>query len=729
MTRRSRRFCSLCLASMAASLLLMATLFTLDSRPTVAEGSTLYVSPDSVCGGALPCYGIIQQAVDAASNGDTVKVAQGVYTATGFQVVYIDKSLTLVGGYTSTDWVNSYPATRPTVIDAESVARRRGVYVSGNPQSSVILQGFTIQRGYAEHSNGGGVYVGGGTVKLQYTQLLTNSATDGPSSGDGGGVYVKNGSFELEGNIFRGNSAVGHGGGVHIRDGTAVLINNVYQNNSAGYGGGLSVLTAKATARGNLLVGNSAYNGGGMWARGAVMTMATNTLQENSADYVGGGIYMDCWEGVTLVDGNSFISNTAWTGGGANIDSGDVTVVHNTFQGNSALGGGAVRGGGLNIEYGTVLLISNKFQGNFANDHGGAISIAEGGSMSLDGNLILDNSAGGYGGGLSSKGAVAAQNDIIADNSAVWEAVSVTGGTLSARHWTLVNNGKYALTTNGGLVLMTNTIVASHTAGGLAGPSIYAHRTLFFDSGVTCSAGASCTGSIWGDPLFRSLEGKDYHIGSGSPAIDRGVNAGVITDVDGEPRPMRAGYDLGADEVPPSARFSTSSPDWLGQTSLFTSTSVTSGTTETAWLFGDGGHSTGKWTAHSYTRPGQFTVTLTVTDSHGTDTTSDTVTIYSKPDAGFVVTPVVGSVPLSVTFLNTTTTVPQGDTTLTYLWHLGDGHMSSLPNPLHVYALPGVFTVTLTSSNAAGSNTITRTHIITAIGRGDVHLPVVMRTS
>ncbi len=62
--------------------------------------------------------------MDTASDGDTVKVAQGVYTNPGLQVVYLSKGITSTGGYTTTDWANSYPLTRPAVIDAENVAGR-----------------------------------------------------------------------------------------------------------------------------------------------------------------------------------------------------------------------------------------------------------------------------------------------------------------------------------------------------------------------------------------------------------------------------------------------------------------------------------------------------------------------------------------------------------------------------------------------------------------------------
>ena len=44
-------------------------------------------------------------------------------------------------------------------------------------------------------------------------------------------------------------------------------------------------------------------------------------------------------------------------------------------------------------------------------------------------------------------------------------------------------------------------------------------------------------------------DGGDYHIGVGSAAIDRGVDAGVMTDMDGDHRPIGLLPDIGADEA------------------------------------------------------------------------------------------------------------------------------------------------------------------------------------
>ena len=59
--------------------------------------------------------------------------------------------------------------------------------------------------------------------------------------------------------------------------------------------------------------------------------------------------------------------------------------------------------------------------------------------------------------------------------------------------------------------------------------------------------GYTGTGNINADPLF--VGGGDYHLTAGSPCIDTGTSSGApATDLEGSPRPLGAGYDMGAYE-------------------------------------------------------------------------------------------------------------------------------------------------------------------------------------
>ena len=78
------------------------------------------------------------------------------------------------------------------------------------------------------------------------------------------------------------------------------------------------------------------------------------------------------------------------------------------------------------------------------------------------------------------------------------------------------------------------------------------------------------------------------------------------------------------------------------------------------------------------------------------------------PVANFSMAPTSGNVPLNVVGQDLSTGSPTS-----WLWNFGDGGTSTLQNPPHTYTSIGAFTVSLTATNAAGSNTLTETGYIT----------------
>ncbi|MEW6053884.1 MAG: PKD domain-containing protein [Nitrospirota bacterium] len=143
----------------------------------------------------------------------------------------------------------------------------------------------------------------------------------------------------------------------------------------------------------------------------------------------------------------------------------------------------------------------------------------------------------------------------------------------------------------------------------------------------------------------------------------------------------------------------------------FTDTS-TGSPTSWAWAFGDGGSSTLQNPSHTYNNPGTYTVSLTATNANGSDTETKigyiTVSSPAAPVANFTGSPTTGTAPLTVNFTDTSTGSPTS-----WAWAFGDGGSSTLRNPSHTYNNPGTYTVSLTATNANGSNTLTRTNYIT----------------
>jgi len=129
------------------------------------------------------------------------------------------------------------------------------------------------------------------------------------------------------------------------------------------------------------------------------------------------------------------------------------------------------------------------------------------------------------------------------------------------------------------------------------------------------------------------------------------------------------------------------------------------------WSFGDGNFSEEQNPVHTYASLGTFNVTLTVTDSGGTDSLVETNYITLTPTplvASFTANITSGTLPLTVRFTDTSTGSPAA-----WNWSFGDGNFSTVQNATHTYEFNGTFTVSLNVTSESGHNTATRTHYIT----------------
>ncbi|MEA3375386.1 MAG: PKD domain-containing protein [Chloroflexota bacterium] len=84
-------------------------------------------------------------------------------------------------------------------------------------------------------------------------------------------------------------------------------------------------------------------------------------------------------------------------------------------------------------------------------------------------------------------------------------------------------------------------------------------------------------------------------------------------------------------------------------------------------------------------------------------------------EADFAATPLSGTNPLTVTFMNGSTGSYDAAR-----WDFGDGFTSTVQDPSHTYAAAGTFTVTLTVSGTGGVDTITRPAYISVALFGDL---------
>ena len=123
--------------------------------------------------------------------------------------------------------------------------------------------------------------------------------------------------------------------------------------------------------------------------------------------------------------------------------------------------------------------------------------------------------------------------------------------------------------------------------------------------------------------------------------------------------------------------------------------------------------------AKTYSTPGTYTVSLTVTGSGGSTTASQSINVSAAaPVANFSAAPVTGPAPLAVNFTDSSS----GATS--WSWKFGDGGTSTAQNPSYSYTKAGTYAVTLDVTGPGGSHQATKTGYITVAsapgGSGDV---------
>lgn len=131
---------------------------------------------------------------------------------------------------------------------------------------------------------------------------------------------------------------------------------------------------------------------------------------------------------------------------------------------------------------------------------------------------------------------------------------------------------------------------------------------------------------------------------------------------------------------------------------------TTTNATSYSWNFGDGGSSSDANPTHTYAADGVYDVTLIATNECGSTTVNGQFTIVTPPTAGFSAGAASGCAPLNVTFNNESSA---NATSFEWSFPGGTPASSTEENPAVTYNAVGTYTVTLTVTNAAGSDTYT----------------------
>ena len=549
-------------------------------------------------------YGTVQEALDAAQDGDLVLVHPGVYN--GKFILHSNVKLqgygpgaTVLNGLlqgaaegflTHSDFdakVATIPHDGPPVPWGQTVTvlATDGQFHSGyNPQ----IDGFMVTGGRPDRADGasagegGGVYANGFARNLEVSNNLVQS--NGGTAG--GGVIVGLPTAQMQGladnqndNVHIHHNRVLNNGGVILAGGIALFNgaenyevdhNVICGNYSAEYGAGISHwgLSPGGRVHDNQLLFNYAFDeGGGMMVAGepnrdpnavslgsGPVTVERNLVQGNVSNDDGGGFrVLNGVQWRIRFANNMVVNNMATdTGGGIALDDAlNVEIVNNTLARNvsTATAEDADRTSCSPPEFGTC-------------PHGAGL-VSERHSQALLDTAITPQTKPPYCTGTVNCSDnftnPALFNNVFWQNEAFYLSGSADlfdGGLTSAGY---IDYDVLAPATGHFHATSSDCTAASvHCASGGADRNVFTDPQFVQQVSTEFDALAFA-----GDPSFITIIIRstpddpqgNYHVPAGSPVVNAGTNAagGVAApcdDFDGDGRPNGALWDIGADEQP-----------------------------------------------------------------------------------------------------------------------------------------------------------------------------------
>ncbi|MGA2093763.1 MAG: hypothetical protein ABSH16_10210 [Sedimentisphaerales bacterium] len=237
-------------------------------------------------------YSTIQSAINAASNGDIVIVADGNYTGDGNRnITFEGKAIT----------VKSQNGPLNCTIDCEESRESPGCGFDFNNSESrnSVLEGFTIINGYGQlHQDyyaGGAIYCEGSGPTIRRCILKNNTNDKTSEDTDGGAIACYSGAEPLIENCIISNNQSYWSGGISISESSPTIWNCIISGNSANYGG--AIVLWGTNIFNCTIVNNSAdTDGGGIYSIASTQTIINCILWGNGDDLYGCSATYSCIE-------------------------------------------------------------------------------------------------------------------------------------------------------------------------------------------------------------------------------------------------------------------------------------------------------------------------------------------------------------------------------------------------------------------------------------------------
>ncbi len=244
--------------------LVISALLMMAGTPAIAAGATIYVDATMNGDGSswADAYKYLQDALSAATSGDEIRVAEGIYIpdrslanpggsgdrAATFQLktgVGIYGGFPVGGGVWDDRDPNAYKTILSGDLNGDDVGFNNNsdnsyhVVRASGTDATAVLDGFTITAGNA---NGSGIDgYGGGMSSDLSSPVITNCVFEGNfTARRGGAIHNKRSETVVTYCMFEGNSAVNAGGAIYNQNSFPTIANCIFIDNSTvSCGGGI----------------------------------------------------------------------------------------------------------------------------------------------------------------------------------------------------------------------------------------------------------------------------------------------------------------------------------------------------------------------------------------------------------------------------------------------------------------------------------------------------------